>query len=92
MVIRVLPEEMAKNMPRKEEHGAVVQEVVPNSPAAAIGIRAGDRVVGFAGQPVGTPAELQRIIMDIKGKRFVFITYSRDGQNTRLVMKLPAAQ
>jgi hypothetical protein len=90
MVVRILPEEVAKNMPRKEVHGAVVEEVVPNSPAASVGIRPGDRVIGFAGQPVGTPTELRRIIMELKRPRFVFITFNRDGQNTRLVMKIPA--
>ncbi len=92
IVMRILPEEAAQKMPRKEAHGAVVQEVVPNSPAAAIGIRPGDRVVGFAGQPVGTPAELRRIIMELKRPRHAFITVNRDGQNTRLEMKIPALQ
>ncbi len=42
--------------------GAVVQDVVPNSPAANAGIAPGDAIVGLGGKTVTSPSSLSRVI------------------------------
>ncbi len=58
-----------------------VSTVTPGAPAERAGMKAGDVVIGVAGQPVYTPEELTQAIQKRPGERFE-ITVERDG--TRL--------
>ncbi len=46
----------------KPHQGVLVTEVRPDSPAKKAGLQDGDVILDFAGQRVGTPNELQRIV------------------------------
>lgn len=58
--------------------GALVTEVVPNSPAAKAGIRAGDVIVAVDGQRIRNSNDLQMAIMYRKVGEEVTITVVRD--------------
>jgi S1-C subfamily serine protease len=42
------------------DHGVLVIEVEPGSPAAVTGLQTGDTIVGFKGRPIGTVDDLQK--------------------------------
>jgi len=53
--------EMAKKLGAPDRRGAVVAEVVPNGPAAAAGVRAGDVIVAFQDRPIRRVDDLPRV-------------------------------
>jgi Do/DeqQ family serine protease len=52
VAIQPMTPELASNFGLSEVRGVVVNAVTPNSPAARAGIRQGDVIVGFNGEPV----------------------------------------
>jgi S1-C subfamily serine protease len=75
---RPLPPRVARELGR--ERGVEVVEVVPDSPAAAAGIRPEDLVLELAGVPVTDVGDIQRVMAgDAIGGR-VDITIFRDGR------------
>jgi len=68
--------------------GAVVTEVLPNTPAAEAGLRAGDIVIELDGEPVDSfPGLRSRILVHQPGDE-VTLTYSRDGQRQQVTVTL----
>jgi S1-C subfamily serine protease len=59
---RPLAPRLARRLGR--DGGIGVVEVVPGSPAAAAGIRAGDLILDLDGQPVRTAGDVQRLMLD----------------------------
>jgi len=71
-----------------EEGGARVTSVVPESPAEAAGIKAGDIIVEFDGETVRGPAGLTTKIHDREAGDAVAITVRRDGKKVKLEAEL----
>jgi PDZ domain-containing protein len=63
------------------DKGAVVDEVVPHTPAAAAGLRCNDVIVGFDGKPVHTAADLVADIRAAKPGQQVTIARRYAGPN-----------
>ncbi|HZT73048.1 MAG TPA: PDZ domain-containing protein [Terriglobales bacterium] len=75
-----LDAERAKQLHLASADGAEVKEVFPNSPAAAAGIKPGDVIVRFHGQPVISVRELTRMVGDELPDRTVQVGLVRHGQ------------
>ncbi len=60
--IQKITPEIASAVGLKEARGAMVTEVVTDSPAAKAGLTQGDVILGFDGQPVGEARELARLV------------------------------
>jgi serine protease Do len=60
--IQPVTPELAKQFGNKDVRGALVNEVIPESPAAAAGLQNGDIIVSFDGKPVDGPAALRNIV------------------------------
>lgn len=70
------------------EGGARIDRIVPESPADTAGLRAGDVVVGFAGEPIRGPMRLtERIHARQPGDR-VPVEVVRDGERLTLEVEL----
>lgn len=64
--------------------GALVADVVPESPAARAGLRPGDVVRAFEGQPVAGPDDLARLVGRASPGQEVTVTVWRDRQELAL--------
>jgi S1-C subfamily serine protease len=73
-----------------ERDGALVQRVLPESPAERAGLRRGDLVVGSGRQPVGDPAALLRLVEDSSIGESLPLTVLRGDQELSLTIR-PAA-
>lgn len=64
--------------------GVVVAAVPAGGPAAAAGVRAGDRIVGLADHQIRTVRDLRQVIRDLAAGRAVSIDVMRGGKGLRL--------
>jgi serine protease Do len=71
--------ERAKALKLKENRGVEVTSVVDDSPAAKAGIKEGDVVLEYNGQPVESQAQLVRMVRETPVNRQVKIMVSRNG-------------
>src|SRR5262245_1686506 len=63
----------------REEKGALVTEVLSESPAEKAGIKKDDVILKFQGESVLTAAQLQRLVKDVPTGRKVDIDLVRGG-------------
>jgi serine protease Do len=68
----------------KDTKGALVQQVVPKTPAAKGGVQEGDVIVALNGKPVATPSEVTRAVAMIPPGEKVNMTVLRKGQKKDL--------
>ncbi len=67
----------------KVDHGVLITQVTPNSPAASAGLKAGDVVVNIDGKDVSASQDMVQIIQSAKVGQTVKVTYYRgDVQGT----------
>jgi serine protease Do len=81
----VLPMRFAKGA---AEDGLVVRYVYADSPAAAAGIKAGDRIISFAGQAVKSADAVAQALVEIAPEETVKLEVRRDGQMLLLEAQL----
>jgi Do/DeqQ family serine protease len=62
VLIQDLTPELAKAMKLKVQHGALISQVTPNSPAQKAGLKSGDVIVKLNGKAVQSSAELRNTI------------------------------
>lgn len=72
-------------------NGALVKDVVPDSPAAKAGIEAGDVIVAFRGRPVIGVRQLSRLVRETPVHRTVAVRVVRARQPRTLRVTLAAA-
>ncbi|MEN9236015.1 MAG: trypsin-like peptidase domain-containing protein [Gloeomargarita sp. GMQP_bins_25] len=63
----------------------VIQEVEPNSPAAWIGLRPGDRILALNGRPLENPEELRAFLQ--RRPRAMWLTVARQGRIANVVVQ-----
>jgi serine protease Do len=77
--IQPLTPELAKSFGAKDTKGVLVAEVVPASPAAKAGVRAGDIVMQMDGKPIDDPAALSRAVALTRPGHAAKLTIFRNG-------------
>ena len=86
--IQELTPELAKNFGVSDAGGALVGEVVKDSPAAKAGFIAGDVIVAMDGKPVDSPTTLRNRVADMKVGKEVEVRVIRDKKPTDLKVKI----
>lgn len=86
--IQEVTEEIAQSFKLKEAKGALVAEVIEDSPAEKSGLQRGDIVTSFAGQDIESPNELQRVVANTTPNKRVKVQVIRDGKTKTLTVKV----
>jgi serine protease Do len=82
--IQSVNDDLAKSFGLDHARGALVAEVVANSPAAKAGIRPGDIILSYNGQDIATSSTLPALVGDTKVGKTVPLTVWRDGKTVSL--------
>lgn len=75
-----------------EVTGALVMGVVPNSPAAAAGIRRGDVIIQIDGQPISSADQLQNVVERSQLGQTLRVTVRRGDRTQQLNVRTAALQ
>ena len=77
--IEPLTPALAKQFDLKNDQGALIDDVVPNSPAAKAGLRSGDVVLQFNGKPIADSRRLSLAVATVAPGEKVPVRIWRDG-------------
>ncbi len=64
----------------EKSNGALVENIIPNSAAAEIGLRKGDRIIAVNGRSIFNPADVTTMIGKLKTGDKISLAYMRAGQ------------
>ncbi|HLF23039.1 MAG TPA: DegQ family serine endoprotease, partial [Burkholderiales bacterium] len=76
--IQDVTKDLAKQFGLGDANGALVSEVLADSPAASAGLKSGDVIVGFDGKPVESPAVLRNVVAQTAVGKTVKVDVLRD--------------
>jgi len=79
---------IASSLGLKNDHGALVAMVTPDSPGAAAGLKQGDVILGFNGNDVTKMRDLPRFVSSEAPGSKATLTVWRDGKESQLDLKL----
>jgi ankyrin repeat protein len=86
--IQDLNESLAKSFSRDSSDGALVSQVIKNTPAEFAGLREGDIILRFNDQPVSGAAQLKNMIEGEKPDTSVSLMIFRKGEFLNITLKL----
>jgi serine protease Do len=86
--IRDISPAMAKHLGIKETRGALVQEVLADSPAAKAGVKDGDVITSFNGKAIDGPAALRNTVAQTAIGKTVKLEFVRDGKPVSVEVKI----
>jgi serine protease Do len=92
VLIQDVTGELAESFKMETPHGALVSRVLPDSPAAKAGIKAGDVIMRFNGTDVSLSSDLPPIVGATSVGQSIPVEVLRDGKTLRLTVligKLP---
>ena len=92
VTIQDVTREIADSMGLKDRKGAIVSSTTPGAPAATAGLRSGDVVVRFDGQPVEDASDLTRKVGSTPVGRTIRLEVARAGGAIRTVNVTVAAR
>ncbi|MFA5644819.1 MAG: DegQ family serine endoprotease [Candidatus Ratteibacteria bacterium] len=86
--LRPLTPELAQSFGLSNQEGALVREVIPNTPAEKAGIREGDIILTLNNSPVKNETSLTLMVADTKVGETVTLTIWRNKKKSTLSLKL----
>ncbi len=92
VAIQDVTQDLAESFGLEQPTGALVSEVVPDSPAAAAGVRVGDIILEYDGQEVNASSQLPQLVANTPPGKTATLTVLRNGKTLQLpvsVRQLP---
>ncbi len=90
--IQPLTPELAESFNLEKVSGALVNQVLPDSPAAKAGVQRGDVLLTYDGKPVRGVRELQLLVASTPAGSKVELVVLRDGKRLPLTVAIAAQQ
>jgi serine protease Do len=90
--VQPVTSDMASSLGLKQVNGAIVSQVESGSAAERAGIKQGDVILSFNGQPVHDTNTLRNRVADTKPGTSANVVIMRDGSEKTLTVKLDEAQ
>ena len=80
ILLQAVNNDMAEAFNLDHPHGALVAQVLPDSPAASAGFKPGDIIVRYGGEPVGESSQLPRMIGATPVGKTIAMSVVRNGE------------
>ncbi len=88
VVLQPLDEDLAKSLGLKNTKGALVSQVMPDTPAAKAGIKEEDVIISFDGKEIQDMKDLQMKVAETPVGKSVKIVVLRDKKEVSLTLKI----
>ncbi|GBE00630.1 putative periplasmic serine endoprotease DegP-like precursor [bacterium BMS3Bbin06] len=88
VTIQNLTPDIAKHLGIKQKRGALVTDVIKDSPAGKAGFKRGDLIVRFDGKPVTDTTELRNRVAQTRPGKIVEVKVIRDGKERVLTVTI----
>jgi serine protease Do len=88
VVVQGFDQELAQSFGLQRPRGALISQVMPNSPAAKAGLRVGDIITNFNGKPVEQWSQLPPLVGETPVGKQVPVTVLRDNQRKTLTVTI----
>ena len=86
--IQKVTPELADSFGHRDSQGALVTDIVPQSPADLAGIKTGDIIINFSGRKIKEAGDLSRFVAETPIQREVVVKIFRAGQEVNLNVRL----
>ena len=84
VVVQPMSEELAQSFDLDRSRGALVSDVVKDSPAAHAGLQRGDVILSFDGQAIDERNDLPKVVANTSVGKTVKVVVFRDGKEKEL--------
>lgn len=88
VLIQEVTRELAESFKMSKPQGALVSQVLPDSPAEKAGIKTGDVILEFNGTPIGQATALPPLVGQVKAGKAVKMVVLREGRKQTLTVKI----
>jgi Do/DeqQ family serine protease len=80
LTLEKLTEQLAAEVGARTTNGALISRMYPQSEAYGVGLRPGDVIIAFNGQPVDDPSQFARFVADAKIGSTATVRVAREGR------------
>jgi serine protease Do len=88
VLIQEVSKELAESFGMKKPHGALVAQVLDDSPAAEAGLQVGDVIVSYEGREIKFSSELPHMVGRTRVGETAVLSVFRDGKERRIEVKI----